>query len=404
MSTDRRYEKVVSTVVIAIFAACFVITVATNEPPEFTEQYVQLAIAWVLLTTPWVIAVRLLWRAWWAQNAANLSTMDGPARLLAAAAVTLPDDRRDWGAAMAAELDQVQGSSVRWRFAAGCARAAIFPPRSNRVPVFVVAALAVVAAVTAQSVVGYALPAMRIFAITFIALVGALTTLAVARSRRVRQSAPGPTITAAGLTGVGACIGATAYFLVKHPAAAEHFPPVDAVVLAVALAGCLWLALTPPRGLATGHIAHGFGAAAALALGLGFFISSRLTINTEAGPFVWVLLAPPVIFFAGSALASALGRSFRAGVQAAVWTALVGTLLIFAISIPEAMHRYEIDGRVLGDGEMGFPVGVNLSDAIWVLFVIPVWGLPFGVIGAAIGRRLRGPSQSTPTLPERRPY
>src|SRR5262249_56203219 len=111
-------------------------------------------------------------------------------------------------------LAQVRGRSPRWWFAAGCARAAIFPPRSRRTPVAV--ALAALAVVTAGMAVDYALPAMRIFAVTFVALVGALATLAVARSRRVRQAAPGPTITTAGVTGVAACIAPPAYVLLKH--------------------------------------------------------------------------------------------------------------------------------------------------------------------------------------------
>jgi hypothetical protein len=40
-----------------------------------------------------------------------------------------------WLAGGAAELAQVRARSARWRFAVGCARAAIFPPRSNRGPV-----------------------------------------------------------------------------------------------------------------------------------------------------------------------------------------------------------------------------------------------------------------------------
>jgi hypothetical protein len=362
-----------------------VIVFAMGDPPEFQSQYVSSAVMVAVVATLWVIAVRLLWRAWWAGAGASLSTMDGPAWLLAAAVAMLPDDRRDWGAAMAAELAQVRSRSSRWWFATGCARVAIFPPRSSRMPVLVAGVLAAAAVVTAGPVVGYALPAMRVFAVTLVALVGSMATLAVARSSRVRQAMPGPTITAAGVAGVAACIAVTAYFLVKHPTVAEHLPPTAAVIFAVVLTGCLWLALTPPRGLTTNRLARGLGAGAALALGLGFLVSSRLTINTYGGPWIWVAFAPIVIFFAASAVAAAGGRSFRAGVQAAVWTALVGTLLVYAITLPEAMHRYAIDGRTLGDGEMGYPIGVNLPDAIWVLVVIPVLGLPFGVIGAAAG-------------------
>jgi len=57
------------------------------------------------------IAAWLLWRAWWRRAGDRL----------AAAGATLPADRRDWGAAMAAELAQVEDRGARWRFAAGCA-------------------------------------------------------------------------------------------------------------------------------------------------------------------------------------------------------------------------------------------------------------------------------------------
>lgn len=62
---------------------------------------------------------------------ATTSTMDGPGRLLAAAVRWMPEERRDWGAAMLAELAQLQHPSARWRFALGCARVALFPPRKG---------------------------------------------------------------------------------------------------------------------------------------------------------------------------------------------------------------------------------------------------------------------------------
>ena len=76
-----------------------------------------------------------VWRAWWRQAGVTLSALDGPGWLLAAAAATLPAGRRDWGEAMAAELAQVpvRERGARWRFAAGCARAAVFPPGGSRV-------------------------------------------------------------------------------------------------------------------------------------------------------------------------------------------------------------------------------------------------------------------------------
>jgi hypothetical protein len=398
-----RYEIVMSAAVAAVFAAFWLLAVALNDPPEFAFQYLFTAVVVALVASPWVIAVRLLSRAWWNRRDASLATRDGPARLLAAAVASLPEDRRDWGAAMAAELAHVRGRSPRWWFAFGCARAALFPPRSRRAPVLAVLLLAAAATGTAGLATGHALPAMRIFAATFVALVGSMAILAVARSRPLGQFSAHPITTTAGLAGVAAAIAVTSYFLVEHPEAAPHFPPLDAVVLASVLAGCWWLALTPPRALTTDRMARALGIAAALALGAGFLVSSRLTVHTSGGPLVWVLFAPVVIFFATSAAAALRGRSFRAGIEAAVWAAPMTTLLIFAIAIPEAMRRYGIDGRTLADGEQGHAIGVNLPGAIWGLVVIPLLGLPFGVIGAAVGsraiRRLTGPGGAGAGLP-----
>jgi hypothetical protein len=57
--------------------------------------------------------------------------------------------------------------------------------------------------------------------------------------------------------------------------------------------------------------------------------------------------------------------------------------------LPEALYRHGIDARLLLDGEGGYPIGENLPDALGVLVAVPVLGLPFGVIGAAVGRRSR---------------
>jgi len=54
-----------------------------------------------------------------------------PERLLTAAVRRMPAERREWGAAMLAELAQLQHPSTRWRFALGCTRVALFPPRKG---------------------------------------------------------------------------------------------------------------------------------------------------------------------------------------------------------------------------------------------------------------------------------
>jgi hypothetical protein len=62
----------------------------------------------------------------------TLPTMDTPGLLLAAAARQTPEERREWGAAMMAELSEIHDLASRWRFALGCVRVALFPPRRAR--------------------------------------------------------------------------------------------------------------------------------------------------------------------------------------------------------------------------------------------------------------------------------
>ena len=180
----------------------------------------------------WAVAAWLLWRAWWRQAGVRLSALDGPGRLLAAAAAALPAGRRDWGAAMAAELAQVpmQERAARWRFAAGCARAAVFPPGGSPVAVGV-AGVAVAATAAAALATGAVLPAGRVFVPTFVGLVGGLATLAVARSHRAGWAWPGAAVTGLGLAGVAACVAATGYYLAEFPAYHRADPPATLLSL-----------------------------------------------------------------------------------------------------------------------------------------------------------------------------
>jgi hypothetical protein len=61
----------------------------------------------------------------------GISVMDGPGLLLTIAVRRMPAERSDWGAAMLAELAQLQHPSTRWQFALGCTRVALFPPRKG---------------------------------------------------------------------------------------------------------------------------------------------------------------------------------------------------------------------------------------------------------------------------------
>jgi hypothetical protein len=112
------------------FACLWALQARDAEPPP-ANVLLDIAIWMAVFGTPAMLAAWLLWRAWWRRAGGRLSALDAPGWLLAAAASTLPADRRRWGPAMAAELAQVQGRRARWQFAAGCARTALFPPRGG---------------------------------------------------------------------------------------------------------------------------------------------------------------------------------------------------------------------------------------------------------------------------------
>jgi hypothetical protein len=196
MNRSRRLGRVGGLVVSAAaatpFVALWVGMMRSADDPLTVRVRLDMAIWMAVFGTPWMVAAWLLWRAWWRRTGAELSVLDGPALLLAAAAATLPADRRDWGTAMTAELAQVQDPTARWRFAAGCARAAVFPPGGNRAAV--AGALTFAALAATGLATGAALPAGRVFALSFVGLVGGLATLAVARSGRAGRVGPGPVV------------------------------------------------------------------------------------------------------------------------------------------------------------------------------------------------------------------
>jgi hypothetical protein len=245
-----------------------------------------------------------------------------------------------------------------------------------------------------------------VFALTFVGLVGGLATLAVARSRRVGWAGPGPAVAGLGLAGIAACAVATTWYLVEFPSYHRGFPPtigvslppVTAVVLAVALAGCLWLALRPPRWLLPDRHARRFGIAMAIVLAAGFVLVSRLGLRGvggwDGGLMSYLLAAPLVVVLPGSVAAAAVGRSFRTGLWACAWAVALGAPLLIAAWLAEAPRWYRQVGGLLLDADGAAGMGANLGDAIWwTLLPVALWAVPLGVLGAAGGsagaRRLR---------------
>ena len=150
----------------------------------------------------------------------------------------------------------------------------------------------VVASIAAAGpAVGAAVPGLRVFAVTFTSLVGAMVVLAVARSRRPRLRLPVPAATVLVTGGVAASIAGTVILLRREPAAAQYLPPPSAGYLAAVLAGCLWIALGSPRWLGTSRLAPHLGAAAAVVFAAWFWLAIR-TDGTEP-PLPVVLPSAP---------------------------------------------------------------------------------------------------------------
>jgi hypothetical protein len=165
-------------------------------------------------------------------------------------------------------------------------------------------------------------------------------------------------------------------------------PPVTAAVLAVVLAGCLWLALRPPRWLLGDRHARRFGVGMAVALVAGFVLTSRQELRGPPGDagMMFYSLTGLILWVTGSAVAAAVGRSFRSGLWACAWAAVLGAPLLVAAWLAEALHWYQQGRGMLLDGEGGIGVGANLGDAVWwTLPFLLVWALPLGVLGAAVG-------------------
>jgi hypothetical protein len=275
-------------------------------------------------------------------------------------------------------------------------------------------ALAVVAVAAAALGTGAALPAGRVFALTFVGLVGGLATLTVARSGRAGRAGPGPVVAGLALAGVAGCVGFTIYYLAEHPsydgldrAGAVSLPPVTAVVLAVALAGCLSLALRPPRWLVPDRPARWFAIAMAVALVGGFLLESRLVqpgLQPGSHGMTEYLLNGPLLLILPGSAAAAAGRSFRAGLWACAWAVVLAAPLLIAAWLAEGLRWDQVGRGAVLDGAGPLGAGVNLGNAVWwPLILLVLWALPLGVLGAAAGsararrRRSRQHADPAPT-------
>jgi hypothetical protein len=102
------------------------------------------------------------------------------------------------------------------------------------------------------------------------------------------------------------------------------------------------------------------------------------------------MFAPAAMFFVVAWVAGAIGGSFRSGLRAGSWAGVLGMPLGYAVHLHESLRMYSIEGgtRLFGDGTEA----ENLTGAlVFGLVVVVGFGLPFAMIGAAVGSRHRRP-------------
>ncbi len=397
MSHGKRVERTGALVLSAvpIIALGLLLAYGTSVGDEgwTGDRMGEVVVTSCVLAIPWIIAAQVLWRTSWRRTGARITAMDGPERLLAAATATLPEHRREWGVAMGAELAQIDDRPTRWRFAAGCACAAVFPLRGSRALVAWTPTIAAIAATWLATT--YAVPGMRVFGVGFVTLVGVPLTLTAARARSLRRTGRSTALTVTALGSAFGCIALVVYYMTSYPSAAHALPTTTSVAFALVLAGCAWLSLSPPRSLVAIGRVRSIGIAMAIAMGVGLVVLSRLGLRggfeLEDGLMSQLLLVQTVVLAVGSAAAAVVGRSLRAGLQACTWASVLGVVVVVIAWLEEAPLWTKRSGASLLDADT-VPIGANLGDALWwTLIGVVVLAVPFGVIAAALASRARRP-------------
>ncbi|WP_280468823.1 hypothetical protein [Nocardia cyriacigeorgica] len=299
--------------------------VTDPDNPEAVTTYVStVSIISVLL----VLAASILWLA--LVRRAPRQARDGAARVLGLATAALPEHRRDWGAAMLAELDHIQDPAARRRFAVSAARTAVFAPGDPRLD--------------------------------------------------TRANGVAAAIGSAGVAAAAASVG---WFVVNHPSGAGAMP-LTLVTMSVAILVSGWLVLFPPQQLRGQTLARWTGIGAGLFTAAGVFLAARTLGNADGPGFTAVPLMLLALLLAPAAV-GVLRRSLWPGVQTAVWCVVSGVPAVVAVYVPESMAYYDRYGMAFLDNA-AVPINDTLSSAVsWIVVFTAVVALPLGIIAAATG-------------------
>jgi hypothetical protein len=272
------------------------------------------------------------------QHRMNDGRADVPAAIVGWATRLLPTDRAEWGQAMVGELEQYHGLP-RWRYALGCAVAALgLPSRGGSGRRVVMSVL--VAAITSAALVAYGFvryPGM---------VTGAGTWLALAAFGGVLVGF----VVVTGVTTNEARIGTTA------------------LVAGCVVAG-VWIAVG-----VVAQSAHSKGS-------------------------VFVLLLLPLLSIVVGVVGTRRGQTRTAGLRTAVVSAVVAALIVFLVLAADTVMT---GGRPYDAGQLrdfatsGYPdmatyaVNDSLGTAMMLLLFMSVTNAVLGSMGAALAARRGG--------------
>jgi hypothetical protein len=320
--------------------------------------------------------------------------IDVPARIVAAAAGRLPEDRRDWGRAMVAELTQIQGQSRRWRFAVGVVRVAAFPPSRSRVRVLIVALVGVMAAVAATVVTDATVPSLSVFVAALGLLLSGYATIVTTRSPRPRLTAPYVIVGLVAVAGVSATIATVVVVGMAYPTATVDRTHVLSVLFALVLVGYLVFALARPR--FPTPIVLWWAIGGALVSGTVWVVSALTTAAPTVGVITLISPVGAAATLGVSVCASASARNSGAGVRAGLLTAVLGAPILFAVDMFELLRvpQFTLTDPydVAAFPHSGYPdvASYVLSDAIGGhiiggLILYPIVLVAVAALGAIIG-------------------
>lgn len=196
--------------------------------------------------------------------------------------------------------------------------------------------------------------------------------------------------------GVSAAVALGAYGLVRYPGLRSGDAPIAAVAfVALLLAyGAVTCALS--RGKGSPEIAaRRHGVAGGVVIGAAW-----LVVVSPTGTLKQWVLVPLLVALLGpgcvAALAARAGKHVTAGTRAALWSGIVGGLLVFTVSMTATYARdgRPYDAQLLRDfPHSGAPdlatlaVSDALASALTLLVLIPLAAVAFGSLGARLPRR-----------------